>query len=237
MSVVRAALVAGGSSGIGLEIARVLASEGHSVTIVGRRPDKLASAAEVLGGSAHVVAADLSEDGQIEAVVASHRSRFGRLDTLVNSAGYGGPRGSIERIDVPKLDRILRVDLRAAMLLTRACLPMLRDAGSEHGKALVVNVSSVAAVLGLDEIATYSAAKGGLLAFGRGVQRELADAGVQVTTLLPAYVDTAMSDWVPVPREEMLRPSDLAEAVRLLLRVSPACRIPELRFERIAGPV
>jgi short-subunit dehydrogenase len=237
MSATRAALVAGGSSGIGLEIARVLASEGHSVTIVGRRTNKLAAAAEEMEGRAHAVAADLSDDGQIEAVVASHRERFDRLDTLVNSAGYGGPRGRIDRIDVTKIDRILRVDLRAAMLLTRACLPLLRDAGGEHGKALVVNVSSVAAVVGLDDIATYSAAKGGLVAFGRAVQAEVADAGVQVTTLLPAYVDTPMSDWVQVPRGEMLRPSDLGEAVRLLLRVSPACRIPELRFERTAGPV
>jgi NAD(P)-dependent dehydrogenase (short-subunit alcohol dehydrogenase family) len=233
----RAALVAGGSSGIGLEIARTLAADGHDVTIVARRREGLERAVAALGGRAHAVQADLSEEDGVGAAAAAHRERFGRLDTLVNSAGYGGPRGGLDEIDVAKIDRILAVDLRATILLTRACVPMLRAAGAEHGKALVVNVASVAARLGVEAIAAYSATKGGVAAFGRALAADLAGDGVQVTTLLPGYVETPMSDWVAVPREEMLRPADLAEAVRLLLRTSPACHIPELQLERRGGAV
>jgi len=235
--VTRAALVAGGSSGIGREVARTLAADGHSVTVVARRAERLEAAARELPGESHAVAADLTSEHEIARAVAAHRERFGRLDTLVNSAGYGGPRAPIDEQDVERIDRVLNADLRAAVLLTRECAPLLRAAGAEHGKALVVNVASAAGRVGLGGIAAYSAAKGGTIAFGRSMAAELAGAGVQVTTLIPGYVDTPMSEWVEEPRDELLRPSDLAEAVRLLLRVSPACHIPELRLERRAGPV
>jgi NAD(P)-dependent dehydrogenase (short-subunit alcohol dehydrogenase family) len=240
MSAPRAALVAGGSGGIGLEIARVLGGEGHALTIVGRRADRLARAADSLredGIDVNPVSANLADDDELRRAVALHRERFGRLDVLVNSAGYGGPRGPVEEADVKHVDRILAVDLRVPVLLTRECIPLLREAGAEHGRALIVNVSSVAGRLGVDSIAFYSASKGGLDAFARAVHAELAGTGVKVTTLSPGYVETPMSDWVEVPRHEMLRPADLAEGVRLLLRVSPACHIPELRFERRTGPV
>jgi NAD(P)-dependent dehydrogenase (short-subunit alcohol dehydrogenase family) len=233
----RAALVAGGSGGVGLEIARTLGSEGQAVTIVGRRTDKLQRAAEALGEDgidAQPVSADLAHEEEIRRAVAVHRERFGRLDTLVNSAGYGGPRGPLEDMDPRQLDLVLDVDLRATVLMTRECVPMLRDAGAEHGNALVVNVSSVAGSIGLGSIAAYSAAKGGTIAFGRAMREELGASGVQVTTLVPGYVDTPMSDWVDVPRDEMITPADLAEAVRLLLRVSPACLITMTRDGRSA---
>jgi NAD(P)-dependent dehydrogenase (short-subunit alcohol dehydrogenase family) len=238
MSPARAALVTGASSGIGLELARMLAREGHALTIVGRRPDRLDRAAAELrgeGADVHPVAANLAVDDEVSRAVALHGERFGRLDVLVSSAGYGGPRGPLESADVKQIDRVLEVDLRSHILLTRECVPMLRQAGSEHRKALVVYVSSVAEYIGIESIAAYSAAKGGTAAFARAMQAELEHAGVQLTTLVPAYVDTPMSEWVDVPREEMLRPRDLAEGVRLLLRLSPACRIPELRFERRTG--
>jgi NAD(P)-dependent dehydrogenase (short-subunit alcohol dehydrogenase family) len=233
----RAALVAGGSSGIGLAIARTLLEEGHALTVVGRRAAKVEAATAELGPDASGLAADLSDEGEVRRALDAHRERFGRLDALVVSLGYGGPRAPLEELDTERLDRVLAVDLRAALLVTRACIPLLRESGAEHGKALVVHVSSVAAVLGVDSIPVYSAAKGGTAAFGRALQRDLADAGVQVTTLLPGYVETPMGEWIQIPREELLRPDDLAEGVRLLLRTSPACRIPELRFERRGGPV
>jgi NAD(P)-dependent dehydrogenase (short-subunit alcohol dehydrogenase family) len=241
MTAPRAALVAGGSSGIGFEIARVLGAEGHDVTIVGRRADKLDRAARALGRDGievHPVAADLAHEDEIRRLVERHAERYGRLDALVNSAGYGGPRGPIENADTQRMDMVLAVDLRATWLLTAACVPMLREAGAQHGKALVVNVSSVAGRLGLGSIAVYSAAKGGTIAFGQAMREEVGTAGIQVTTLIPGYVDTPMSDWIDdVPREEMLRPEDLAEAVRFLLRVSPACHIPEIQLARRTGTV
>jgi NAD(P)-dependent dehydrogenase (short-subunit alcohol dehydrogenase family) len=237
----RAALVTGGSSGIGYEIARALGHEGHAVTVVGRQVEKLDRAEDAFrreGIDVHSVSADLAHEDEIRSAVARHQDRFGRLDTLVNSAGYGGPLGPVEQVDITRLDRILAVNLRATCLVTRECTPLLRSAGLEHGKALVVNVASVAGKLGLRLAAVYSASKGGTVAVGRAMEQELSKSGVQVTTLCPGYVDTPMSEGVEnVPRDEMIRPADLAEAVLLLLRVSPACHIPELQLWRGTRPM
>ena len=234
----RAALVTGGSSGIGLEIARALGREGYAVTIAARRPDKLEGAARDLrdeGIEAHGEPADMGEEDAILALAAVHRARFGRLDALVNNAGVGAG-GPIAEHPTRKLDLQIGVNLRAAYIMTRECIPMLREAGREHGKALVVNMSSITGKVGEPGLAAYSATKAALVALSQAAQGELASDGIQVTALCPGFVDTAMSEWVAdVRREEMIRPGDIAEAVRFLLRTSPACLVPEIAFARRGG--
>jgi NAD(P)-dependent dehydrogenase (short-subunit alcohol dehydrogenase family) len=145
---VRAALVTGASSGIGLAIARTLGEDRYGVTVCARRMEKLERAAEGLraaGIDAAPVAASVARAEEVEAVVRAHRERFGTLDVLVNNAGYGGPTGPLERLESRRLDLLLRVNLRAAWIAIRESEQMLRAAGAEHGKALVVNTASVAA--------------------------------------------------------------------------------------------
>src|SRR3954464_14194025 len=92
-----AAIVTGASSGIGLAIAQMLAEEGHALTVAGRRPEKLAAAAEPLregGAEVNVVAGSLADETVIQEVVRSHRERYGRLDVLVNNAGVGVGAGA-----------------------------------------------------------------------------------------------------------------------------------------------
>src|ERR671930_236838 len=113
----RAALVTGGSSGIGLAIARMLAAEGHALTLVSRTADKVEAAAEELGALA--VAADVSQEEAAERAVAVHRDRHGRLDLLVNSAGIG-IGGSIDELSTKHWDLQLGVNLRGTFLVTRA---------------------------------------------------------------------------------------------------------------------
>lgn len=237
----RAAIVTGGSSGIGLAIARALGEEGFGLTIAGRRREKLEPAVEELrqdGIEAYGTCGDLGEEGDVLALVASHRSRFGRLDVLANSAGAAVGGESLAELSTKRLDLALRVNLRAVLLLSRECIPMLREAGAEHGKALIVNVASIAAKIGLAGRAAYSAAKAGVVASSQALNAELAADGVQVTALCPGYVQTPMVDLLESPPEgQMIRPEDLAEAVRFLLRTSPACRIPELELGRTAGRV
>jgi NAD(P)-dependent dehydrogenase (short-subunit alcohol dehydrogenase family) len=233
----RAALVTGGSSGIGLAIARMLGEEGYGVTLSARRPEKLEAAAEELRGSGietHSVAANMASEEELVAMVASHKERFGRMDVLVNNAGVG-IGGEIEGYPTKRLDMQLDVNLRAVIIATRESLPMLREAGAEHRKALIANTASVAGKLGQAWLSVYAATKFGVVGFSQSTQKEVgAEAGIQVTALCPAFVATPMTEFAQqsVPAEDMIQPEDIAEAVRMLLRTTPNCVIPEIVFLR-----
>jgi len=114
---------------------------------------------------------------------------------------------------------------------------MLKAAGAEHGKALIANTASIAGKHGQGWLGAYSATKAGVVGLTQALHKELGGDGVQATALCPGFVNTAMTDWVDgVPKEDMIQPEDLAEAVRYLLRTSSACFVPELQFVR-AGDV
>ena len=233
----RAALITGGSSGIGLAIAKMLGDEGYGVTISARTPDKLEAAAEGLKGDGleelQAVPANMSQEDDIKALAEKHRERFGRCDVLVNNAGLG-IGGAIADAETKKLDMQLDVNLRAVYLMTRECIPMLKEAGGEHGKALIVNTASIAGKFGQGWLAAYSATKFGVVGLTQAMHRELSNEGIAATALCPGFVDTNMTEWVrgEVEQEKMIQPSDIAEAVRYLLRTSPACVVPEIQFIR-----
>jgi NAD(P)-dependent dehydrogenase (short-subunit alcohol dehydrogenase family) len=232
----RAALVTGGSSGIGMAIARALAEDGFGVTISGRRPDKLEAAAGELqsaGLDIHAHPAQMVDEDEVVALVAAHRERFGRMDVLVNSAGVGIGE-AMDEITAKKLDIQLGANLRGLIIATREALPLLREAGAEHGKALIVNMASVAGKSGQAWLSVYSATKAGVIGFSQATQKEVDGQGIQVTALAPGFVDTAMTEFVKghVDAGDMIRPEDIAESVRFLLRTSRACLVPEIVFLR-----
>jgi NAD(P)-dependent dehydrogenase (short-subunit alcohol dehydrogenase family) len=232
----RAALITGGSSGIGLAIARALGQDGYGLTVSGRRPEKLEAAAEGLRSEdldVHSMPAMMTDEEHIVALVESHRERFGRMDVLVNNAGVGIGE-AMHEITAKKLDIQVGTNLRGVILATREALPMLKEAGAEHGKALIVNTASIAGKTGQGWLSVYSATKAGVIGFSQATQKEHANDGIQVTALCPGFVDTPMTEFVKeqVPAEEMIRPEDIAEAVRYLLRTSPACLVPEIVFTR-----
>ncbi len=231
----RAALVTGASSGIGFAIARALAEDGYGVTVSARRQEKLEEAVKELsdgGLDVHSVAANMSEEEQIEGLAKAHRDKYGRLDVLVNNAGIG-IGGEIAEAETKKLDLQLDVNLRGVYLMSREAIPALREAGRETGKALVVNIASIAGKYGQPWLAAYSATKFAVVGLSQAMQGELSNDGVKVTAFCPGFVATPMTDWVEnVPKEEMIQPEDIAEAVRFLLRTSPACIVPEIQFVR-----
>ncbi len=231
----RAALITGGSSGIGLAVARMLGQEGYGLTVSARRPDKLDSAAEELRGEGlevESVPTNMVDEQEIKDLVAAHQQRFGRLDVLVNNAGVG-IGGPVAEHETKKLDMQINVNLRAVFLTTREALPMLKEAGGEHGKALIANTASIAGKHGEGWLAAYSATKAGVVGLTQALHKEHGEDGIQATALCPAFVATPMTDWVDgVPKEEMIQPEDIAEAVRYLLRTSPACIVPEMQFIR-----
>jgi NAD(P)-dependent dehydrogenase (short-subunit alcohol dehydrogenase family) len=232
----RAAIVTGASSGIGLAIARVLGEEGYGVTMAARRAEKLQGAVAELAGEGlevHGVAADVSHEAEIQKVVAAHRERYGRLDVLVNNAGVGfaAPVGEIQ---TKRLDMQLDINLRSIVIFYRECVELLKAAGAEHRGALVVNTASIAGKRGTGGNAVYSASKHGVVGWSASMNSELSSLGIKSTALCPAWVDTPMTDFIKehVKAEDMIRPEDVAEAVRYLLRVSPACIVPEMMFVR-----
>jgi NAD(P)-dependent dehydrogenase (short-subunit alcohol dehydrogenase family) len=236
MSAERAALVTGASSGIGLAIARVLGQEGYALTVAARRPDKLESAAQGLkeeGFDVQAVAANVSDEAEIQKVVTAHSERYGRLDVLVNNAGVGVGAG-VADIETKRLDMQLDINLRSIVLFYRECMPMLRAAAGEHKNALVVNTSSISGKRGEAWLSVYSATKHGVVGWTEAMNKEIGSEGIKSTALCPAFVDTPMTDFVKgqVPADEMIRPEDIAEAVRYLTKVSPACVIPEMMFVR-----
>ena len=235
----RAAIVTGGSSGIGLAIARMLGEEGYSLTISARRPDKLEAAAGELSAAGYTVqqvAGDVAEEAVVRKVLDAHRERYGRLDVLVNNAGIG-IGAPVADISTKRLDIQLGVNLRSIVLFYRDGIEMLRTAGAEHGNAIVVNTASISGKSGQAWMSVYSATKHGVIGFTESMNKELAADGIKSCALCPAFVDTPMTDFAKasVPAEEMIQPRDIAEGVRLLLRLSPACVIPELVFERRGG--
>ena len=155
------------------------------------------------------------------------------MDVLVNNAGLG-IGAAVADTETKKLDLQLGVNLRGVYLVARECIPLLKEAGAEHRKALMVNTASIAGKHGQGWLAAYSATKFGVVGLSQALHKELAGDGIQVTALCPGFVATAMTDWVEeqVPKDEMIQPQDIAEAVRYLLRTSPACIVPELQFIR-----
>jgi len=237
----RAAIVTGASSGIGFAIARMLGEEGHAVTLVARRPEKLEAAYEQLradGLEVQRVAANVGDEDDVVRAVAAHRDAYDRLDVLVNNAGVGigAPIGAL---DTKRMDIQLATNLRSVPLFYREALPMLTAAGAEHRNALVVNTASIAAKRGQAWLSIYSATKAGVVGFTQAMHKELGALGIKSTALCPGFVDTAMTDFVKgqVPPEAMIQTSDIAAAVRMLLHLTPGCVIPEIVFLRPeAGP-
>jgi NAD(P)-dependent dehydrogenase (short-subunit alcohol dehydrogenase family) len=224
----RAALVTGGSSGIGLAIARALQEEGFDLTLVSRRPEKVEAAAAELGAAA--VAANVADAEECKRVVAEHRDRFGRLDVLVNSAGIG-IGGRIEDLPAKQLDLQLDVNLRGLFLVTQAAIPLLRES-----RGWIVNLASIAGTVPTPGLATYGATKAAVIALTRSLNAELDADGVRAIALCPGFVDTPMAQWSGIEPAEMIRPEDCAEVVRMCLRLSPNVRIPQVVLER-AGSV
>jgi NAD(P)-dependent dehydrogenase (short-subunit alcohol dehydrogenase family) len=232
----RAAIVTGASRGIGFALAEALGEEGLGLTITARKPDTLEQAAARLrdrGFEVEHVAANMADEDGVREVVARHRERYGRLDVLVNNAGVGIGTRADEHV-TKYVDLQLAVNLRAIVLFYRECAELLRAAGAEHRNALVVNLASLAGKSPQPWLSVYSATKAAVAAYTVSMNKELAKQGVKSVAFAPGFVDTDMTDYVKekVPAEEMLRPSDIAEALRFLLRVSPMCLVPEIVFQR-----
>jgi NAD(P)-dependent dehydrogenase (short-subunit alcohol dehydrogenase family) len=232
----RAALVTGGSRGIGRAISDALIEDGYAVTITGRKPESVERAVtELRDGGAEIdgIALDHSDPDAPATIVAAHAERFGRLDVLVNNAGVGiGAAAGEQRTRY--VDMQLAVNLRAMILFYREAVPLLTTAAGETGQSHVINLSSISGKSGQPWLSVYSATKAAVVGYTEAMSKELSSAHIKSTALCPGFVDTDMSEFVrqQLPAEEMIRPNDIAEGVRFVLRMSRGCTIPEIVFMR-----
>jgi NAD(P)-dependent dehydrogenase (short-subunit alcohol dehydrogenase family) len=223
--VAKAALVTGGSSGIGLAIARMVRELGYDVTVAARRPDRLAAAATEIG--AYPISANVALEDDCERLVSAHRARFERLDVLVNCAGVG-VGGAVADLQTKHWDLQFAVNVRSAFVVTRAAIPLLRDT-----RGWIVNVSSIAGTSAAPRLAAYGASKAAMISLTRSLNAELGDAGIRACAICPGFVDTPMAAWTGMSSEEMIQPEDCAEVVRMLLQLSPKARVPQIVIERL----
>ena len=232
----RAAIVTGASRGIGRAIAEMLGEQGYGLTLTARKPQTLEEAASEMrdkGLEVEFLAANMNDEDGIKAVVAQHRERFGRLDVLVNNAGVGIGAAASEH-QTKHIDMQLDVNVRAIVLFYRECLDLLKAAGAEHHNALVVNLASIAGKSPQPWLSVYSATKAAVIAYTQAMNKELNNDGVKSVAFCPGFVDTDMTEFVKstVSADSMIRPEDIASAVRFLLGLSPACVVPEIVFQR-----
>jgi 3-oxoacyl-[acyl-carrier protein] reductase len=228
----RVALVTGGGSGLGRAIALLFAEEGAHVVVNELRLDAAERVvAEMKGpGRGRAIQADVADSAQVKAMFATIEREIGRLDVLVNNAGIafapGDDRTEISRkseavimelvsgqgaqthLDITQnlsdesWRRMLAVHLDGTFFCTREALRLM----SPRSRGAIINLSSVAALTGLEAVPHYSAAKGGILAFTRAVAKDVASRGIRVNAICPGYIDTPMTE----PMSPLIRAAVIA---------------------------
>jgi meso-butanediol dehydrogenase / (S,S)-butanediol dehydrogenase / diacetyl reductase len=185
----RIALVTGGSTGIGLAVARQLLDEGCRVAICSRRQAHVDEALHQLGSAAFGVVADLSGPDAGHELVERCAEHFGGLDVLINAHGIQGPVSPIAELDAESWREVLSVNLLGAVATTRAAIGHMRA----RGAGAIVNVASIDALQAEPNAAAYGVTKAALIAFTRYAAAELADDNIRVNAVAPGWVRTAMT--------------------------------------------
>jgi NAD(P)-dependent dehydrogenase (short-subunit alcohol dehydrogenase family) len=188
----KVALITGGNAGIGEAIAKIFAKEGASVVVTGRRQAELDRVVEDIGrekGRALAVAGSVTDDRHARAAVEQAVRQFDALDILVNNAGVGEFGRRIHELDDATWERVLNVNLTGVFHMTRAAIPhmLARRRGS------IVNISSVASVVGIPMLPAYAASKGALDALTRAVAIDYAQDGIRCNVVNPGLIATPMA--------------------------------------------
>ncbi len=206
------ALITGAGRGIGRATACRLAQVGYDLALVARTRSELQAVATQVaayGVRTLVLPADITDDGQVEALLQQVAAQLGTISVLINSAGTAPPRTPFAKAAFADWDRILATCLRAPMVLSRLVLPDMLV----HKRGTIINIASVAALAPRAGETAYAAAKAGLLAFSRALFAEVRDSGVKVAAICPGYVDTTL---IPpnrrVDRRKFLQADDVAAA-------------------------
>ncbi|WP_394553053.1 SDR family NAD(P)-dependent oxidoreductase [Agromyces sp. MMS24-JH15] len=236
----RAALVTGGSRGIGLAIAEALAAEGFALTISARGAGPLDEAADRLraaGAQVLAVPADASDPDDLAALLDAHERAYDRLDALVLNAGMGFA-SPIADTPLRRLDTHIALNLRGTFALTSAAIPLLRrTAEADPRGARVIAIASLAGLMAEPGLGAYGATKAAVVSLCEAVCAEEGASGVSATALCPGYVDTDMAAWKhgDLDPQRMIRASDIAELAVSITRLSRNAAVPVIAVHRADG--
>ena len=198
----KVSLITGGGTGIGAACARVFAQEGATVVITGRRKDALEQVAKEIEkgkGRALAVAGSLTDEAHADSVVAQAVRTFGTLHVLVNNAGAGAFGKLLHETDETTWNEMLAINLTGAYRMIKAAVPEMITAGGGS----IVNVSSIASLVGIPMTAAYSASKGGMDALTRCVAMDYAQQKIRCNSVCPGLVDTPMASGLINDREAL----------------------------------
>ncbi len=226
------ALITGASKGIGLALAKKLASLGCHLVITARNPAALQVAGKelaVFGVRVLQRACDVSQASDVESLFASVRQEFGRLDILINNAGISHAMAPVEQLAAEVWERVVATNLTGMFLVTRAAIPLMPAGGT------IVNNISVKAVFAGE--AAYCASKHGALALTNTLREELRPKKIRVIALLPGATNTEIWDqfWPEAPREKMMSPETIADALVSALRLPANASVDELVINPVSG--
>lgn len=188
----KVAVVTGGNAGIGEAIAKAFAREGALVVITGRRQgelDRVVSDVVKEQGKAFAVAGSVTDAPHVQETVSLAVQQFGRLDILVNNAGVGDFGKRLHEIDDATWAHVLDVNLTGVFRMTRAVLPQML----KQGKGAIVNISSIASLVGIPTSPAYAASKGALDALTRALAIDYANEGIRCNVVNPGLIDTPMA--------------------------------------------
>lgn len=193
-------LITGGGSGLGEAMARRFAEGGWAVVVADIDGDRAGAVAAELGGSCMALAMDVTDETAWSHARSMVEDRFGRLDVLINNAGVA-VGGSLEETSMEDWRWVMEIDLMGVVAGCRTFAPVMRKQGAGH----IINVSSFAGFAGAPQINAYGTAKAGVIAMSEMLRAELADAGVHVSALCPAFVTTRLTETMRAPDESYHR--------------------------------
>lgn len=188
----KVAVITGGNAGIGEAVAKRFALEGASVVVTGRRQqelDRVVKTVQQSNGKALAVVGSVTDEMHAQDVVRKAVHSFGRVDVLVNNAGIGDFGKRLHEIDDATWNTIFDINLTGVFRMTRAIVPQMLKQGSGS----IVNISSVASLVGIPGLSAYAASKGGLDALTRAVAIDYANDGIRCNVVNPALIDTPMA--------------------------------------------
>lgn len=215
----KTAIVTGAGQGIGKAIVEKFAAEGATVAVTDVNGEAAEAVAAALGAPHIAMRADVSDREEVASVVAAIHERFGRIDVLVNNAGWDVASSFVDS-DPDDWDRAIQINLYGVLHTSKAVLPLM----AEQGGGAVVNLGSDAGRVGSSGESVYSAAKGGVIAFTKTLAREMARKGVRVNCVSPGPTDTALFASMgdeklrealirAIPLRRLAQPADIANAV------------------------
>jgi NAD(P)-dependent dehydrogenase (short-subunit alcohol dehydrogenase family) len=230
----KVALVTGGTRGIGLALAKAFVAKGYAVVITGRDPVRLKAAAEGLQeGKSEVTAlpCDVSDPASVEKLFAVIREQYSTIDVLVNNAGVAHSLAPVDQLSLATWKQVIDTNLTGMFMVTRAALSVMPTGST------IVNNLSVAAVRVFAGMSAYNASKFGGLGFTNALREDVRNRGIRVLALLPGATDTEIWSqfWSDAPREKMISPATVAEAVLHVVSAPANATIEEIRIGPTTG--